>query len=347
MNIEINKLTPQKCKVLQNSKAIYICDFRALGGSFDHEIPAMWKYENIAPWILQGKCVAVNEDFENIKYFNENNFVVVKKDKYAKVSVVKRLEKVLPFDSYENVDSIYAFVPHPDIDSFAMKHNLHLNYTYDDFQKYNSKLEQKKLLKNLTPSWNEIYRIRDLSKYMGKKFFLKKSFGSGGYSVSDLSKLDNEIDVNLEDGWFVEKKEGGESMSVQCYKEGRSVKIFGLCKQILNNGKEFTGGEILNLEVLEKDSFLIDMITGSISSLNSLIEKYDGFFGIDFLYDTQSCKYFFLEANVRLTAMSIPVLLSNLLGKEKSKFLEDVVNRVSGGLILTYDMFAKNCDILS
>ena len=66
MNIEINKLTPQKCKVLQNSKAIYICDFRALGESFDHEIPAMWKYENIAPWILHDRYVTVNEDFENI-----------------------------------------------------------------------------------------------------------------------------------------------------------------------------------------------------------------------------------------------------------------------------------------
>lgn len=58
-------------------------------------------------------------------------------------------------------------------------------------------------------------------------------------------------------------------------------------------------------------------------------------------------KYFFLEANVRLTAMSIPVLLSNLLGKEKSKFLEDVANQVGEGLILTYDMLMKTCDVLS
>lgn len=346
VNINVEKLTPQKCKVLQNSKAIYICDFRALGESFDYDIPAMWKYENIAPWILKDRYVVVNEDSKDIKYFNRNNFVVARKDRSSKISLAQRLKEVFSSDAYRDIDSIYAFVPHPDIDLFAMKHNLHLNYTYDDFQKYNSKLEQKRLLKDLTPDWNEIYSVGDLREYLGKEYFLKKSCGSGGYSVVDLSESSKEVDINLDGDWFVERKERGESMSVQCYKEKDCVQIFGLCRQLLNKGKEFTGGEILNLDILEQGSFLKEMIAKSVHSLNELIGEYEGFFGIDFLYDAQIGKYFFLEANVRLTAMSIPVLLSNLLGKEKSKFLEDVANRVGGGLILAYDMFTKTCDVL-
>lgn len=351
VNINVEKFTPQKCKVLQNSKAIYICDFRALGESLDYDIPAMWKYENIAPWILKGRYVVVNEDSKSIKYFNRNNFVVARKDRSSKISLAQRLKEVFSSDAYRDIDSIYAFVPHPDIDLFAMKHNLYLNYTYDDFQKYHSKLEQKRLLKDLTPDWNEVCTLEDLRGYVGQNYFLKKSFGSGGYSVFDLSdvnlsKLKDKVDIHSEGGWFVEKKERGESMSVQCYKEKDCVQIFGLCRQLLNKGKEFTGGEILNLDILEQDSFLKEMIAKSVHSLNELIGEYEGFFGIDFLYDENRALYFFLEANVRLTAMSIPVLLSNLLGKEKSKFLEDVANRVGGGLILAYDMFTKTCDVL-
>ncbi|MCX6730065.1 MAG: hypothetical protein NT058_01015 [Candidatus Portnoybacteria bacterium] len=70
-SITKKKLKSKDINFLQNKKALYVSDFRAISESMDYKIPTMWKYENLFPWILNNQNVVVNEDGNNLNYSNK------------------------------------------------------------------------------------------------------------------------------------------------------------------------------------------------------------------------------------------------------------------------------------
>jgi len=77
MTISLHPLTPQDIESLHDPKALYILDYRALGESMDYDIPAMRKYENLAPRILTNQHVLVNEHAAELNYPHPNHLHVI------------------------------------------------------------------------------------------------------------------------------------------------------------------------------------------------------------------------------------------------------------------------------
>ncbi len=117
MIISRKKIKPRNVNFLCNEKTLYTSDFRAIGESMDYKIPAMWKYENLMPWIIKGKKVFINSDC-NIIYPRENDLIIIPKGSNPQISIYKRAEKIiLPRD----IESLWVAIPCPDSDSFARK----------------------------------------------------------------------------------------------------------------------------------------------------------------------------------------------------------------------------------
>lgn len=349
MKIIFEPLKSAEIPELNNSDSLYICDFRALGESFEYEIPAMWKYENLTPWIISQGYAAVNEDYQDIHYKFKKKLVIAKKDKSPKISLINRVANNNHFKKLE-VSNVYTFVPHPDIDNICRQFNLHLNYSYRTFQKFNNKIAQKRLFKNSTPNWEVVNRdslIKQLDEH--KRFFIKRSYGFGGYSVIVSEDVDpNKIDFENHE-WYIESFEIGEPMSFQCYKRDNCYTVFGFCSQIIENNKNFIGGKVLNYNETLKDTYLKEAINEFIANLDNLIKEYNGFLGVDFLYNKSTNKINFLESNVRLTAMTIPTLLSNDINNSKSAvFHEDLTSprNTRDSLKIAIDTYDNTYDLL-
>jgi hypothetical protein len=87
MKITKNKLKIKDIEFLNKTETVYSVDFRAISENMDYEIDAMWKYENLSPWIVKNRYVTVNEVYEDINYLNENKYIVLNKGTNSKVSV--------------------------------------------------------------------------------------------------------------------------------------------------------------------------------------------------------------------------------------------------------------------
>jgi len=344
-------LKPTNIFFLQDKKVLYTCDFRAISESMDYSIPAMWKYENLLPWLLKDQYVTANSDYKKIEYAESNAIHEVKKTKNPKISVYEKLNKIKLSDG---INKLWVAIPHPKADEFAKDRKLKLNYSYKDFITKNNKAKQKKLLGTLTPSWQEIKSLEHLNELIdsNKSGFVKRKHGSGGYTVFDIKDVKNNKDFNnlfeqTAKDWFFEEKIDGKCYSIQCvkYKNKKDITIFGYSEQIIADGKYFMGSKIVNLDSLEPKIF--DQLKKALTKLLPLISSFEGFFGIDFIVNKNG-KLFVLEANIRLTAATIPTLLVNICGVESAIFNEDykIDDLSEDDLIIGYDTADNLVDVI-
>ncbi|MFW0837944.1 MAG: ATP-grasp domain-containing protein [Candidatus Komeilibacteria bacterium] len=320
-----HKLKPNDITFLNESDVLYSLDFRVLSENIDYKIPTMWKYENILPWILSGRNVVVNENYTALEYPNKNSFVVTKKTKDPRVSIYERMSKGLMGD---NIKKLWVAVPHPDADIFCKENKLKINYNYDSYLKYNNKIEQKKLLGNASPNWKLISSFDEI-KGLQKKYttgYIKRKFGSGGYTVFELNKLDHNFSKLFKESsneWYFEEEVKGKAYSIQCVKDGKNVTVFGFSEQIIEGHKFYSGSKILSLDLLNIKLF--NQVKKALSRFGEFLADYNGLFGLDFIIDKNN-KVFILEANIRITAVTISTLLFNMVGAESALFREDVKN---------------------
>jgi S-adenosylmethionine/arginine decarboxylase-like enzyme len=327
MKITIKKIKPEDIDFLQDEETLYTSDFRSIGESTNYLIPAMWKYENLMGWILQGKNLVVNNDSKKIKYPFKNNFIKISKGKDPRISIYKKIPKLS-----RNIKKLWVAIPHPEADIFAKKNNLQINYTYSDFLLRNNKIKQKKLLRNLTPDW-KIITNNDFSEFKNSKGFAKRKFGSGGFTVFDVKELNKHNNLINSGEWYFENFIRGKPYSIQCYiDKNQRVTIFGLSEQIIANGKNFIGSKILKLNKLNNCLFALK---DAIKKLKPLLINYAGFFGIDFIVNKTSVSI--LEANIRMTAATIPTLVTNMCACDNAIYCEDVNKYENEDIILSFN----------
>lgn len=330
-----NKIQFSDLNIFKDAKTLFISDFRGTGESLDLDIPAMWKYENLLIHLVQNGYILCNEDAEKINQKkNLQNRIILKKGDDPKIPLIEKIDKL------DDVEKIWTVVPHPKIDLFAEKNKLDLNYSYADFLKFNNKISQKIACGDFTPKWK---KINDTSMNIDGNLFIKRALGSGGYCV-----WDNNSEILFEKGheYFWEEKVEGNSSSVQVYSSENENIIFGYSHQLIQNDKEFCGAKILEIDQIPQYCF--DKICEIIELLKKdLLKNYEGFWGIDFIDNPFDKKIWFLEANVRLTALTVPTLLKNTYFQDKNtEFLEDAPELKRDDLLIAIDDHYKTYDVL-
>lgn len=317
-------LKPQNISCLQGTQTLFSSDFRAIGESLNYDIPAMWKYENLLPWILNNQLVAVNHDYKDLKYPVTNQYTIASRSPDSKLSLLRRLQ----WPMVSSVKSLWVAIPHPDTDALAQEYNLNLNYTYKDFLQKNDKIRQKELLGDSSPSWQVFRSITELEKVAKKKKtgFIKRQYGSGGYTVFPVSSINTDQDFKrlAQDGeWYLEEYAEGIPCSIQCVHlpQDDATVIFGYSKQLVADSKFFIGSSLLPLSELA--DVTLNQLKVGIERLQPLLKGYEGFFGLDFIIGNDG-KVHILEANIRVTAVTIPTLLMNMSGYTAAEFREDV-----------------------
>jgi len=337
MNIIFKKLTSKKIEILNRQNGLYILDFRATGEALNYEIPAMWKYENLLTHILNKQTVVVNEDYKELDIVNENNYLVaLKAPSKPSKPVISRVD----LNKISDKQSIINLIPHPEFDDFGKEHNVNIFFSFNEFVRLNNKVEQKKLLEKLTPEW---YLLEKVDDERIKTHYVKASVGSGGYKVFSPGTFDKRL-FN-DSSWYVEEKCEGQPMSTQILKQGSEYFVFGVTEQKIEESKYFMGGEVINFDD-NLNSDLKNFLEDAIERLNKLLKEYEGFLGIDFVRISDS-KYSFLEANIRLTAMTIPTLVVNQrFERNTGLFLEDVSEPKGGDFIMSVNKSDNVFDIL-
>ncbi len=320
---------------------LFISDFRAVGESFEYDIPAMWKYENLLVNIVGGDTLC-NEYYPECKLLRNNTPIVVTCGANSKISIVKRFQ-IQNKKPLQNKSFIYAPIAHPDIDEYSRQLGIPVSYKYEDFLIYNNKILQKKACNNITPSWKEINH-NSSNIFNSNKSFIKRALGSGGYCIWDAR---DDINFLTEHSYYMESFVEGKSMSVQIYTENGQHTMFGYAEQLLENNKEFIGAKIFKISDMDEiiTSFLYEVVKCLTAEL---LKDYTGFWGVDFIYDTKNKKCSFLEANVRMTALTVPTLIKNTYYSSNNVvFREDCDNKNNDDLIITYDAHDKLYDILT
>jgi predicted ATP-grasp superfamily ATP-dependent carboligase len=235
------------------------------------------------------------------------------------------------------VSSLWVAVPHPDADILAREKGLAISNTFESFLKRNDKYRQKELLGSQTPTWKKISsaELRSALSAVKGQWYLKRRLGSGGFTVFLVK--DVAADEKLEDllkaddnDWFLEKEVLGVSCSIQCVKYRRSddVTIFGFSEQIIDSGRFFAGSKIKPLSSLPETCYR--QLKAALKKLSPLLKGYEGFFGLDFIISKNN-KVSVLEANIRLTAATIPTLLINVSGGGEAVYKEDVHGQAEEG----------------
>jgi S-adenosylmethionine/arginine decarboxylase-like enzyme len=351
MRITKHPSKPSEIKFLQDEQSLYSCDMRAIGESMDYDIPAMWKYENIIPWILDGKNAIVN-DQNDINYANKNILAQIPRGNDSKISIYERsTEHVFP----KLINSLWVAIPHPDADEMAKNRNYSLNYAYSDFIKRNDKFRQKELLQESTPAWHKILSGEELESLTTEYStgYIKRRYGAGGFTVFKIEELSKntkfqELFNENPDQWFFEECVDGRSCSAQFFKysDDDEVILFGITEQIIAEEKYFTGSKIKALESLDKNIF--KQLQKAVNNLKPVLNNYEGFFGLDFIVSGD--KAIILEANIRITAATIPTLLTNQTGGGESLFKEDVEKDAesikNNAIVLTVDQANNSIDTL-
>lgn len=310
---------------LQSENTLYTIDMRAASEGLDYDIPANWSYENLLPWIVKGH-LAVNEHARDVHTKLREDTIIAPKGKLARESLYSRLPK-----PSEEIKHLWVGVAHPDADAYAERLGLTIQEKYADFLRRNSKRNQKELLGEVSPSWS-LDKPADVTKV-----FIKRYQGSGGYTVFPGADLDTNTDFQklyTEDptSWYYENAVLGTPYSIQCFQDQGIVTIYGYTKQLIEDGTHFSGSLIMPLEQLKSDTRV--RLETALDRLKPLMDGYTGFFGIDFMIDEQGIAWV-LEANVRMTSATIPVL-----------FCHD--NRLEGAIFQEYqDEVPKGATILS
>lgn len=347
MNITFSPLIPDTISFLCDSKGLYLLDFRAIGESMDYDIPAMRKYENLLPWVVSWGQIIVNQYAQSLNYVNQNKLIEVSYENYSpKVSLCKRMQEISL--DLSNHDIVCSFIPHPDVDEYckiSWKKNF---YSFEDFQIYNNKLKQKRYMWGLGSTRGILDASKDYRDQLpNARCYIKREYGSGWYTVFDSLWEQTPSPQDLNDGhrWYWELYAPGKVMSIQCLKIANNISIFGWIEQQIVENRHFAWWKFLSIEGLSKSSLGIKA-KDCLARLEPLLSDYNWFFGIDFIVSPDGEEFTFLEANVRLTAMTIPTLLHNQNPK-RTTFTEDCdINWMSDYLLLTYDHSENTWDIL-
>lgn len=343
IDIKFIELIPSDIPILCEDTTLYSLDFRAISENMDYEIPTMFKYENLLSWILQEKAVLVNEFCHKISHKKKNKRLIVPSVADPRISLYQRfLYSPPPIHCHK----IFAGIPHPDADELALRLGAAINCSYQNFQNMNDKIRQKKLFAEQTPNWFPI----DASEHKQKDFlgkYLKRQYGSGGYSIYSPNEVSQNLyNIKGEHNWYAEDICSGLSCSIQVYKGTHDEYIvFGFSEQIIEGEKHFSGARLKRIELLGPQHR--KQLSKIISKCASLLEQYNGFFGIDFIIDTNN-EIQALEMNVRMTAVTIPTLLFNEHHAQEMLFLEDADLHSACGTVLTYSLdgtgdILKNC----
>jgi hypothetical protein len=310
-------LKPSEVPCFNLEKALHILDFRATAERLTFETDSMFQYENWISAIPVRGFSLVNSDVLQ----KQDNQIIVQKDIKSSVSIAARYLKGL--DLSIELQSIFAHIPHPDIDQLSQNLNIPVSYTYADYLKYNNKFSQKGILGNLTPAWKEI----PIGSKSDEKYpVIKRADGSGGWGVFITEKqkegsLSHAYDQFPTSKWFAEEFIDGKCMSVQIYKENNMYTVFGFGEQIIENQRNFVGARAKSIDsIVNQYPWIKDRITEAILHLDVLIDTYVGFMGIDFILPTEKQTISILEANVRMTSVSITMLLANERGSEATLF---------------------------
>ena len=343
-------LQPKDIVFLQDETALYACDFRAVGGTSGQAVPSLWSYENLLPWILENKFVTANELSSTLKYDSPNRILALERGEDSRISIFEKIPS--DFISKNNIKSLWVAVAHPQADLLAQRHNLRLNFNYNSLISFNNKLSQKKLWGEATPRWREISSPSDILEIRrnGERGLIKNSFGVSGnkiFNIDESGKDFDELFLKTPSGWFFEEYIEGVPHSIQCVSyPGRAPTIvFGFTRQLIAEGKRFVGSQILELDDL--DSGLWRQLESAVKNLGPLMGGYEGFWGLDFIIQP-SGQIYVLEANVRMTAATVPVLLALKRGWTRPQYLEDVSSNSALGddVILTQDSFSGTVDVL-
>lgn len=312
---------------LNDTDTLYTIDFRAISESMEYKIPAMFKYENLLAWIVDG-YVTANRMAQEIQFSRQPNVVEVDMPDDPRVSIYSRLKS---YKDTKRFNKIFVGIPHPDADAFARESGLVINYSYHDFIHLNDKIKQKELFFDKTPKWKIFVTSMDDADIAGK--YLKRQMGSGGYTIYSPEEVKSVIHgLDKTHSWYIEDYCPGTSCSAQIYKASpQEYTVFGFTEQIIEDGKHFSGAKLKNLSCLTSDQK--EELTTIIKNCHSLLERYRGFFGIDFIIKP-SGEISALELNVRMTAMSVPTMIFNESDADEMLFREDVeYDGVSGKVI--------------
>lgn len=320
--IQIKAIQPSDIDFLQRKYTLYTIDFRAIGEALNMEIVDMWKYENLLPWILADQNVVVNERHSDIFYRHSNTFLTAQTAPKASTSIYKRMTAInLP----ESIQSLWTAIPHPDADRFCEERNIRNSTSYTDFLRRNDKLAQKRLLLEQTPKWALVGK-NDLTAKTWSKGFFKRQYGSGGFTIFTIDEVlsDGNARGMFDDPkalWFYEEFASGFPCSIQCLRsDSLGTVIFGFSKQKIAEGKHYYGSDLQEMNELSID--VSNQLMQAIEKLDPLLDDYEGFFGIDFMLDGSIVSI--LEANIRLTAATIPTLLKNEYHLKNCAYIEDV-----------------------
>ncbi len=179
------------------------------------------------------------------------------------------------------------------------------------------------MLGKLTPAWKEI-AVGSMSD--SQYPVIKRADGSGGWGVFITEKqkeksLPGAYERFPTSTWFAEEFIDGECMSVQIYKEADTYIVFGFGEQIIENQRNFVGAKAKLIDsVVTRYPWIKDKIEETIQHLDILIDTYAGFMGIDFILKPEEQSISILEANVRMTSVSITMLLANEKNIEATLF---------------------------
>lgn len=325
-------------------------DFRAIGESLDMEIIDMWKYENLLPWIVRDQHVVTNEMHEQLHYRHANSIHIAKRAEKANISVYERMANM---DVPAGIDQLWSAISHPAADRLCEQKGWLNNYSHQDFLRRNDKIMQKKLLADQTPAWRivnsaEVQKIMENTEH--KRGFFKRQFGSGGFTIfrsDEVKNGTNVLTMMQEEGsqWFFEEFAEGRPCSIQCVRmRDGSVVVFGFSEQAIAGGKHYQGSNMKVLEDFPKDA--AQQLENALRNFEPLLQDYEGFFGIDFILDTS--KVWILEANVRMTAATVPTLLANEKQRDHCIYREDAELREAGAddVILALHPDGEHCDVL-
>jgi len=271
--------------------------------------------ENLLSQMLSKQHTAVNQYAAKLPHPERNDLFVVPITGDPRPSLYRRMEAlVLP----DEIEKIYVCIPHPEADDLTASLNLHLNYNHTDFLKYNDKIAQKTLLGDLTPAW-EIIDPKSYQFDETEDCFYKRTNGAGGYATFHSTdrqgmKLPSR---KYPAQWFKEATVEGEPCSVQIYRclEGEYT-AFGYSEMRIIERKTYTGGLMRRIDCLNRKKR--DQIQEALDRIDSLLNGYNGFLGLDFMEIGNKIQV--LEANVRVTMATFATLELNASDQQELSF---------------------------
>jgi len=314
-SVHFNSLRIEDLPELNDRRTLYTFDPRSILDECLGKHRYIVSCENLLCQMLSNQHTAVNQYASKLPNPERNDLFVVPITGDPRPSLYKRMQDlVLP----DEIDQLYACVPHPEADALAASLNLHLNYLHSDFLKYNDKIAQKTLLGDLTPEWSLIDpKTQPFDD--GEDCFYKRANGAGGYATFHSSdrkgmKLPSR---KYPSQWFKEVAVEGEPRSVQIYRrlDGEYI-VFGYSEMRIIERKTYAGGLMRRIDCMNDE--LRVQIQEVLLRMDPLFTGYNGFLGLDFMEKGNNIQV--LEANVRVTMATFATLELNASDQQELTF---------------------------